>query len=198
MISELGIPVDFAGTNVSSLSLIGFGASMNEALVKQSYVEVATAGSLPGEFKFEKISSTEPTIGWALWAVPSTIGVLAALGLAFQAVRKKGFKFFAAVAAMLLIETAYMFGVFAIAQKFVSWYIDAYTLLGVCALLSVLFFEMVAGKTRTGKFMEKVNLVLILVGVALLFTPFRGMGITLFIGIGIDKLLTRKLYSSAI
>lgn len=198
-ISQLGIPVSFAGNNITTMSIVGFGKNVNDAVNKKTAVELAVVGSMPTSFKIEKITQTEPVNMWMLWSVPVTVLIVCAM--LFIANRKhEGLKAFKASAAVILLETIYVFGVFVLVQSISQWFIDAYALLGLCVFLAVSAYEMTAiSKGRES--MKTARYVLMFasaIGFVTLFTPLRGLGISLIAGLIVHIAVTRPFFKSLV
>jgi hypothetical protein len=169
--------------------------SANEAATKSDIVEVALVGQLPTNFNIEESGTTEPTNGWLLWSVPLVVITLSLLSfVSFRKNSKAGMT----IAAMVVLESIYLFGIFALIQQFTSWVIDSYSLIGVCAFLTInlLDVSIIARGSRRSGLVRKLWMVAFLVGFATLFTPFRGLGISITFGVLVDRILTRPFFKS--
>jgi hypothetical protein len=196
-INDIAIPVSVeqAGESIETAFIMGFGESVDEVATKGKIVEVALTGELPTDFNIEDTVTTQATNGWVLWSVPSVIIILSIVS--FISFRKNS-KVAIAIAAMIVLESVYLFGVFTAIQQFTSWIIDVYSLIGVCVFLIIntLDVSVLAKDSRRSNLMRKVWMVVFLVGFATLFTPFRGLGISITFGVLADRILTRPFFKS--
>lgn len=198
-INDIAIPVSVeqAGKKIETAFIIGFGDSANDAATKGDIVEVALAGQLPVDFNIEEIGTTEPTNGWLLWSVPIVVVILSLLSLI---IFRKSSKVCMTITSMVVLESIYLFGIFALIQQFTPWVIDSYSLVGVCAFLIInaLDLNIVAGGSRRSSLVRKLWMVVFLVGFATLFTSFRGLGISITFGVLVDRILTRPFFKSSL
>ncbi len=196
-INGIGIPilVEQAGQNISTAFIVGFGNSMNDVVTKKTSVGFAIAGELPSKFEIETTVRTQPTNWWLIWMVPFAV---AFLSLTAILVSRKKVKVSVVMIVMTILEVVYVFGIFAIIQNFTSWVIDTYALIGVCMFLAIGMFDMItlSKSGRKGKTMKKLIIVASVVGFITLFTPLRGLGIALILGIILNRILTNPFYKS--
>ena len=186
-ISELRIPLDLAGESIKTISIVGFGKTVNEVVAKKTSVELAIAGELPVEFKIEKITPTSPNY-FLIWLISGVVIILSTIVILLKL--DKRLKII--IITIILLQCIYIFGIFSIIQKFVLWRIDSYTLFSVCIVLIINTFGMV--NLRKGRI--KLSTITFISGFVLLFTQFIGFGVTLIIGVLLDCLITKPFYKS--
>lgn len=189
-VSELRIPVELAGKNISTLSIIGSGKSVNDVLVKETSLELAAAGEMPAGIKLESTAAIAAQNGWLIFLVPAFAAVLSIIGvIACKAIKK--LNAVKTLVATIFLESIYIFGMFAIVQTFTSWVIDTYALIGVCMSITISFID-IAILAKVGR--EKTNRLTIFAFVAsfiALFTPLSGLGISLILGLLLHALVTK-------
>lgn len=197
--SELNIPFENAGEILSDVSIMGFEKDMAGAIESRRKVELALAGSLPIKLEIVRTERVEPIINHSL-----IVGVFVVMvSLSFFSLYASTKKIKSSMFGLLLLYTMVfcVFGVVAIVQKIFKpgWVFGVPSLIGLFVLLAFGTFRFVLlskGRLllKTKKY-RYVSILLLVFSFISLFTPYRGFGLVVMVGLLVDMLITKPLYA---
>lgn len=197
--SELNIPFENAGEILSDVSIMGFEKDMAGATESRRKVELALAGRLPVKLEIVRTERVEPIINHSL-----VLGVFVAMALlSFYLLYTSTKKIKSSTFGLLLLYAVVfcVFGVVAIVQKIFKpgWVFGVPSLIGLFTFLTFGTFRFVL--LSKGRLLLKtkryryVSILLLIFSFISLFTPFRGFGLAVMVGLLIDMLITKPLYA---
>lgn len=197
-LSELSIPFENAGEPLSDVSIMGFGKNIRDAIEPKIEVELALAGYLPIEFEIIRFEPTEPSVSRTL--IMGVFAIVASISFFSLYASSRNIK--SGVFSLFLLCSLIfcVLGIAAIVQKIFKpgWVLDVPSLAGLIVLLAfgTYRFMLVSkeGRLPRSKRWNYTPIILSLISLALLFSPFRGFGLAVIIGLIIEALVTMPLY----
>lgn len=161
-------------------------------------VLIAASGSLPAEFVVSKIETIEPAFGDVLLFSALVVVTLLAANTFLVFRVTKNVKLACISTGLVAAEIVCIFGFAAIVQNVfrLGWAFDIYSFIGLLlfSFISVLkMHKSVKPQTFEGKLFSFVYRGVAIAGFVTLFTPWRGVGIVLLMGIVTKELLTSRI-----
>jgi hypothetical protein len=206
-INRLTLPSTLTGEEMSSISLIGSGKTLEDALNKKTLIEVSMIGETDYDVVIDEITEYESGGAWMIYITFGVIVVAAAGMFIMPAVMFKGLKVssLGILGAILVIFLSYnLFGIAALSQNVFSpgWIIDSVSVAGI--VVSVLWVSLsmlsVAEKTvkrKDRRYWNYVSVAVVLIGFVSLFTSFNGFGVSVIYSIIIGHVLLFPSYKKS-
>jgi preprotein translocase subunit SecD len=215
LVNVLNIPSEMAGTEIKTISVIGFEKNAKTAQNIKSKISVALeSGKLPVELKMVGSEPFKGSLSYLLDVAPLVFIVIGAAAFVLNYLRHKKLKFgFIKMIFIfsLLIVVLGLIGIIQKSSETVLWLVDLPTMvglifLGIFALVDVFVLTESVLKNRDMKIKYKQNnimsvqlvfrLVVLITAFVSLFSVFRGFGLTIILGVFIEVLLINPLYKN--
>jgi hypothetical protein len=210
LLDQLNIPSDIIDEEIRVFSVIGFADSKNEVLNERTKLYAAMkSGELPEKLEIEYSEQVEA--GGKNILIAMLFGILSIL-LLFPVLiyaSYKKVKIGLMLDGFVLLELISMLGLVVINQTYlgVGWLVDSTTFLGLIILMLITSVEMFINMGQVFKSEKYRNVfdktkymggLLIALGICLLFTALRNLGLVLFFGELLRVLLIKPIYASEI
>lgn len=200
VISDLTIPPDFGGEGISSIIIIGFTTNNDAAETGMKRALAAASGKLPSGLSIVNIEETDPRFPNIEFYMFGALAAIVLIGGVAVAVSSKKVVLAALSVSLTGGVIVSVLGLASLLQNTfgISWLIDVYSMAGlvVFTIASVLKMRHLSSGRRTDK-LKRVRIALWVVGFIIIFTPFRGLGLSLLVGLVLEKLLTVEVFKSA-
>jgi len=203
-INRLSIPVNMAGQNVKSLSIIGAALDANEATIKKKSIEMAMVGSIDHTISMGEIVEYKAGGVWLLYVLVGCVCFLSIVLFIISYALYKGHKNLKVSSWSVFTLLSVVFPVFGIASMSQSifapgWILDSVSILGIISLVVWEFFWIIlitekTLKRRDIKIKKHLNIILLVSSFILLFTKFSGFGIAMISGVILNFLVAGPLY----
>jgi len=204
-VNRLNIPFEMAGKKLqqNNIYISGIQTNKNQAETEKLKIQAALeSGKLPKlkmiGFEDFVATSRELVINLSL----AFIGIIAIGVLSFTQFKYKKIVLGYFIIAFVLIQAICVVGTAIVTQKLLSpgWILDLYSVLGLfgVTLVSILNMLVLSEYDRGRRFRFKIiylNLVIFLISFLLLFTGFRGFGLSTIVGLLLTILLFVPIYS---
>jgi hypothetical protein len=194
-----------AGDEVRSMNLVGAGTDSKEAMFKKNIVEMSLVGLIDHDISPGEVTGYEAGGDWMFYSVVGVVVAAAAMSFILSSIRKRPSKVSLSSMALPLVVVFNMFGVAAISQGLFNpgWILDNASLVGIFVVDVWLFVWTLVESRKTTSYQDVgvvkyIDVVFLLVGFVLLFTPYIGLGISLIVGIGIKKALSDPIYKKTL
>jgi len=216
-ISKLNIPYDMTIKEINSISVVGFGSTRTQvANQKTKILAMLQSDVLPVNLKITGIEPLEPksklTVIYA--SVSFALFLLLAVVSTFY-FRYKSVKLGSYALLMGSIEIVLIIGIAALTQGIYSpsWIIDWQTIIGIIAVASLSSIQLllITEKMLKNKIMNLnykykkmislpmlLNILVLIVSFLMLFTTWKGFGLSLLAGLVIEVALTRSIYKDIV
>jgi len=216
-ISILNIPYDMSTKEISAISVIGLGSDMNQMVAMKSKVfAMLQSGKLPENLEVINMQPYAPqSRQLAIYVSASFAIALILVATSLFYFRYKKLKLPAYAILLVSIEIAILVGIAALTQAMYQpgWIIDFQTIVGMigAAFIGTIQLFLVAEKDLKNKIIGLkyrykpliglpmlLSILVAIVAFLTLFTPWRGLGLSLLIGLMIEVSLTRDVYKEII
>lgn len=205
-ISRLNIPMEMTETDISSISIVGFKESMDDAINEKSRIELALSGRLPFDLMIVGIEDLKPGYASVVWiALSAFIIATPACIIALTYKFYKNIKIGLYALSLIVVEIVCILGTASITQSLFKpgWILGLPSMLGLIVFLIISSAQtMIAsekiirkGVLKWGKYLTPI---VSIAAFLILFTPWRGFGLSLFVGIIMGWLITKPLYRDAL
>jgi len=210
MISQLNIPTSIIENEIKVLSVIGFSDSKTDALNEMTKIHASVkSGELTEKLEVEYSERVEATSKNTLIVILALMSAILLLLLILARLLYKNFKTGLLFGFLMLLELISILGLAVINQMYlgVGWLIDSTTFAGMIVLALLVSVEMfiAGGYILKGEKYRNVynktkylSSLLAVLGICLLFTSIKNLGLVLFFGELIHILLIKPIYTAEI
>jgi len=207
LLSQLNIPSDIVEKRINVFSVIGTAENKNDALNMQMKIDASLKGGrLPVTLEAESSERVEATGSATLKVIFALIFLLLIVFLFLVHVLFKNIKVGLFAGFLILLELVSMFGITAINQTYlgVAWLVDNATVMGMLILTFLIAVDVLIttgddlkpekyrglfGKTKY------LSILIMVLGICLLFTSFKNIGLVLFFGELVYMIVTKPIYA---
>lgn len=206
-INRLTLPSSLAGEEMSTMSLVGSGKTLPDALNKKALIEVALSGDTEYTMKVGEVSEYVSGNVWMLYIMFGTMVMVAFFMLLLPKIIFKGLKIGKLPLLGTILVLCFSFNVIgtaALTQRLFEpgWVVDQVSILGI--ILSViwtggrlLLASELSIKKRDRSVKTYVDATLLAIAFVSLFTEFNGFGIPIIYAMVLNYSLLIPMYKNS-